>query len=48
VGPTAAQIDSILETTIVPKEHALAFGKLVIQDEGGPYEAYQHVLLRAP
>ncbi|WP_047414557.1 cytochrome c biogenesis protein [Cellulophaga sp. Hel_I_12] len=47
--PNEAQLDSILQTTIVPKEHALAFGKLVIQDEGGrmkPINTYSSELLR--
>lgn len=49
VEPTEAQLDSILQTTIVPKEHAQAFGKLVIQDEGGrmkPINTYSSELLR--
>lgn len=49
VGPTAKQVDSIFNTTIVSKEHALAFGKLVIQDEGGrmkPINTYSSELLR--
>ncbi|MEP3209791.1 MAG: cytochrome c biogenesis protein CcsA [Maribacter sp.] len=47
--PTQAQIDSILQTTIVSKEHAEAFGKLVIQDEGGrmkPINTFSSELLR--
>lgn len=47
--PTQAQIDSILETTIVSKEHAEAFGKLVIQDEGGrmkPINTFSSEILR--
>ncbi len=47
--PTQAQIDSILQTTIVTKEHAEAFGKLVIQDEGGrmkPINTFSSELLR--
>ncbi|GMN15914.1 cytochrome c biogenesis protein CcsA [Croceitalea sp. MTPC9] len=47
--PTQAQIDSILQTTIVAKEHAEAFGKLVIQDDGGrmkPINTFSSELLR--
>ncbi|MFK7811076.1 MAG: cytochrome c biogenesis protein CcsA [Maribacter sp.] len=47
--PTQVQIDSIIETTIVSKEHAEAFGKLVIQDEGGrmkPMNTFSSELLR--
>lgn len=47
--PTQEQIDSILQTTIVSKEHAEAFGKLVIQDEGGrmkPINTFSSELLR--
>tara|TARA_R110000868_G_scaffold145181_4_gene365284 strand:- start:69271 stop:72453 length:3183 start_codon:yes stop_codon:yes gene_type:complete len=49
VGPTEQQVDSILNTTIVSKAHALNFGKLVIQDEGGrmkPINTYSSELLR--
>ena len=49
VGPTEQQVDSILNTTIVSKAHALNFGKLVIQDEGGrmkPINTYASELLR--
>ncbi len=48
-GPTPLKVDSILNTTIVSKEHALEFGKLVIQDEGGrmkPINTYSSELLR--
>ncbi|TMM57520.1 cytochrome C biogenesis protein [Maribacter algarum] len=47
--PTQSQIDSILQTTIVSKEHAEAFGKLIIQDEGGrmkPINTFSSELLR--
>ena len=47
--PTQAQIDSILKTTIVSKEHAEKFGKLVVQDEGGrmkPINTFASELLR--
>ena len=48
-GPTIQQIDSILNSIIVSKEHAQNFGKLVIQDEGGrmkPINTYSSELLR--
>lgn len=47
--PTQTQIDSILETTVVSKEHAEAFGKLVIQDDGGrmkPINTFSSEILR--
>jgi len=47
--PTQAQIDSILQTTIVSEEHAEAFGKLVIQDDAGrmkPINTFSSELLR--
>ncbi|MFS4492047.1 cytochrome c biogenesis protein CcsA [Maribacter sp. 2308TA10-17] len=47
--PTQAQIDSILQTTIVSKAHAEAFGRLVIQDEAGrmkPINTFSSELLR--
>ncbi|HET8735291.1 MAG TPA: cytochrome c biogenesis protein CcsA [Pricia sp.] len=47
--PSQAQIDSLLKTTIVPKEHAEKFGKLVIQDDGGrmkPINTFSSELLR--
>ncbi len=47
--PTQAQIDSLLKTTIVSKEHAEKFGKLVIQDDGGrmkPIHTFSSELLR--
>ncbi|MEX0363554.1 MAG: cytochrome c biogenesis protein CcsA, partial [Allomuricauda sp.] len=47
--PTQAQIDSILQSTVVSEEHAEAFGKLVIQDEGGrmkPINTFSSELLR--
>ena len=49
VLPTQVQVDSILQATIVSKEHAEAFGKLVIQDEGGrmkPINTFSSELLR--
>ncbi|MBU2997305.1 cytochrome c biogenesis protein CcsA [Cellulophaga baltica] len=48
-GPTEFQIDSILKSTTVSKEHAENFGKLVIQDDGGrmkPINTYSSELLR--
>jgi len=49
ITPTQVQIDSIIQTTKVSKEHAEAFGKLVIQDEGGrmkPINTFSSELLR--
>ncbi|MCK0131266.1 cytochrome c biogenesis protein CcsA [Flavobacteriaceae bacterium F08102] len=43
------ELDSILHANMVPKEHAEAFGKLVIQDEGGrmkPINTFTSELLR--
>ena len=48
-APSKVQLDSILESTIVAKEHADKFGKLVIQDEGGrmkPINTFSSELLR--
>ncbi|WP_420399407.1 cytochrome c biogenesis protein CcsA [Flagellimonas sp.] len=47
--PTQAEIDSILQSTVVSEAHAEAFGKLVIQDEGGrmkPINTFSSELLR--
>ncbi len=47
--PSAAQVDSILKTTTVSKEHAAKFASLVIQDEGGrmkPINTFASELLR--
>ncbi|MFD0990960.1 cytochrome c biogenesis protein CcsA [Mariniflexile jejuense] len=47
--PTKAQIDSILAANITPKEHADAFGHLVIQDLSGrmmPVNTYASEMLR--
>ena len=47
--PTQEQIDSLLQATLVSKEHAAEFGKLVIQDEGGrmkPMNTFSSELLR--
>jgi cytochrome c-type biogenesis protein CcsB len=48
-GPTKAQVDSILEANRTPKEHADAFGHLVIQDLSGrmmPVNTYASEMLR--
>ncbi len=48
-APTAQQLDSLLNATIVAKAHADKFGKLVIQDEGGrmkPINTFSSELLR--
>ncbi len=48
-APTQDQIDSLLQLTVVSKEHATKFGKLVIQDEGGrmkPINTFSSELLR--
>ncbi|GAB5475682.1 MAG: cytochrome c biogenesis protein CcsA [Maribacter sp.] len=47
--PTAAQVDSILQTTLVDEAHAEKFGELVIQDDGGrmkPVHTFSSELLR--
>ncbi len=47
--PTAQQVDSLLKVTTVSKEHAAAFGELVIQDDGGrmkPVHTFSSELLR--
>ncbi|WP_308992234.1 cytochrome c biogenesis protein CcsA [Mariniflexile litorale] len=47
--PTQAQIDSVLAANITPKEHADAFGHLVIQDLSGrmmPVNTYASEMLR--
>lgn len=47
--PTKAQIDSILKENITPKDHAEAFGHLVIQDLSGrmmPVNTYASEFLR--
>lgn len=47
--PTQAQVDSLIRSSIVSKEHADAFGKLVIQDDGGrmkPINTFSSELLR--
>jgi cytochrome c-type biogenesis protein CcsB len=48
-APTKKQIDSLLSTSMVAKEHADKFGKLVIQDEGGrmkPINTFSSELIR--
>jgi len=48
-APTQFQVDSLLKASIVVKEHADKFGKLVIQDEGGrmkPINTFSSELLR--
>ncbi len=47
--PTKEQIDSVLQTTIVSKEHAAKFGEIVLQDEAGrmkPINTFSSELLR--
>jgi len=47
--PSQAQIDSLIQTTIVSEAHAEKFGKLVIQDDGGrmkPIHTFSSQLLR--
>ncbi len=47
--PTQAQIDSVIATTLVDKEHAEKFGALVIQDDEGrmkPIHTFSSELLR--
>ncbi len=47
--PTTEQIDSVLQTTIVSKEHAAKFGEIVLQDEAGrmkPINTFSSELLR--
>ena len=49
IVPTQSQVDSLLKATMVSKEHAEQFGKLVIQDEGGrmkPINTFSSELLR--
>ncbi len=48
-GPTEAQLDSLLNTTLVTVEHAAKFGELVVQDDGGrmkPVNTFSSELLR--
>lgn len=49
VSTTKQQVDSILQKTVVPEDHAAEFGKLVIQDAGGrmkPANTFASELLR--
>lgn len=48
-APTKNEVDSILKTTIVPKEHAAKFGSLIIQDSEGrmkPINTFASELMR--
>lgn len=48
-APTKEQIDSLLTKSMIAKEHADKFGKLIIQDEGGrmkPINTFSSELLR--
>ncbi len=48
-APSTQQVDSLIKASIVAKEHADKFGKLVIQDEGGrmkPINTFSSELLR--
>ncbi|MCM5663604.1 cytochrome c biogenesis protein CcsA [Galbibacter mesophilus] len=48
-APTKAQVDSLLKTTVVNKEHAAKFGSLVIQDSEGrmkPVNTFASELMR--
>ncbi len=48
-APSRARLDSLLQATLVPKEQAAKFGKLVIQDDGGrmkPINTFSSELLR--
>ncbi|WP_109300127.1 cytochrome c biogenesis protein [Aquimarina sp. AU474] len=47
--PTKAQLDSVIKSNVVPKEHAANFGSIVIQDERGrmkPVNTFSSELLR--
>ncbi len=49
IAPSQEQLDSILAQTKVSKEHADAFGRLIIQDDGGrmkPINTFSSELLR--
>lgn len=49
VGPTQAQVDSVIQSTKVDREHAEKFGAMIIQDEGGrmkPINTFASELLR--
>src|SRR6056297_310130 len=48
-APAKEQVDSLIKATIVSKDHAEKFGKLVIQDDGGrmkPINTFASELLR--
>lgn len=48
-APSQQEVDSVLRTLIVSKEHAAEFGKLIVQDEGGrmkPMNTFASELLR--
>jgi cytochrome c-type biogenesis protein CcsB len=48
-SPTQVQLDSLLKESIVSEQHAAAFGRLIIQDEGGrmkPINTFASELLR--
>lgn len=48
-APTTAEVDSILKTTVVSKEHAAKFGALVVQDGEGrmkPVNTFASELMR--
>ena len=48
-GPSQQQLDSLLKASTVSKEHAIKFGELVIQDDGGrmkPLNTFSSELLR--
>jgi len=48
-SPTESQLDSLLKESTVSKNHAAAFGRLIIQDEGGrmkPINTFASELLR--
>lgn len=49
ITPSESQLDSLLKLSTVSKEHAVAFGKLIIQDDGGrmkPINTFASELLR--
>lgn len=49
MGPTPAQVDSVIQATKVAKVHAEKFGALIIQDDGGrmkPINTFASELLR--
>ena len=47
--PSKTELDSVLQATVIPEEHAAKFGALVIQDDGGrmkPINTFASELLR--